>query len=373
MFASKYACSKSSEILGNSRVIKEIKGEILKFEENREFEPNVWLLFGGTGSGKTSIANTVLKEAGYQITSFDACFKRSAKMMKSKVNDIVLHKHFENVAIVFDEFEHIIEENVGASVLIDFLKQIVNIPIFIVSNNNVSARLLKVCTKFSFNKHTVSTPSKEELQKHLMNIVKRERLKIPTISIKRRIDHNSTDIRKLINELSTPENIKCCGTTLFSKVDNLSTVNTILMSDESLDMKIKAAEADIFASVPIVHENYISICDPKYHKTIAHLLSLCDIIHTYVYVTQSWSLLYVPVVCGVVTPCSMSQKKRVNKYGTILSKISNAQTKEKTIAKLYTQYSVSTIEQLHAIKLLSSIKQVKTKNTAQLKSVINFD
>ena len=366
MLAEKWTCEHSSNILGNEITVNTIKTELHK-------EPNqTWFIFGGTGTGKSNMISCILKEEKFKSTIFDASFKRSVKSIKIKVNEVISHSHFCKNAIVFDEFEHVVEENFGAAVLIDLIKTIKNVPVFVIMNNSVKLRVLKLCTKFKYHIHDMTSPHESILIKYIRKIAKREHLKISKKNIVHRIKFFQTDVRKLINSIKVPFDESESQLSFFVKNDNLSTVNYVLENKESLNSKIKSIESDIFASVPIVHENYIIITATSSHAKISRLMSECDIFHTYIYATQAWDLLFTCAICGVLIPCSLAHKQRVNKYGTILSRMSNAQTKDKAVKTLMKSLNVSTLSQLHACKLLQKSLNINKKTTTSLNNIVKF-
>ena len=365
MLAEKWTCEHSSDILGNEIIVNTIKTELNK-------EPNqTWLIFGGTGSGKSNMISSILKEEGYTTTVFDASFKRSVKSIKSKAEEVVKHNHFCKKAIVFDEFEHVVEENFGAVVLIDFIKTLTQVPVFVIMNTMVKLRVLKLCTKFKYNVCDMCKPDQNVLLNRIQKFVKKEKIKIKKKDILERLQIFQTDIRKLINSLEFSFQSES-NTNTFSKFDNLFSVNYVLENVRNTDKKIKVVESDIFASVPIVHENYIVITDSYYHATISRLLSECDIFHTYIYGTQAWDLLYTCAICGVLMPCLKAHTKQVSKYGTILSRISNAQTKDKAVKSLMTTLNVTTLPQIGACKLLHNNLDMNKKLMTTLNNVVKF-
>ena len=365
MLAEKWKCKHSSDILGNEITVNEIRTEL------HNGSNHTWLIFGGTGSGKSKMISCILNEHGYTTTVFDASFKRSVKSIKSKAEEVIKHSHFCKTAIVFDEFEHVVEENFGAVVLIDFIKTLTQVPVFVIMNTMVKLRVLKFCTKFEYQVFDMCTPDENILLNSIQKFVKKEKIKIKKRAILERIHIFQTDIRKLINSLEFPLQPES-STNTFSKFDNLFSVNYVLENQSNTDKNIKVVESDIFASVPILHENYPSIAKSCKHAMISKLLSECDIFHTYIYSTQAWELLYMCAICGVLIPCLVAEKKHVSKYGTILSRISNAQTKDKAVKLLFSSLNVTTLPQIGACKLLQNKLNISKKLTTTLNNVVKF-
>ena len=74
LWVDKYSPKTSADIIGNSQNIKWIKKWLNHFKGIEKFPnfKNGIVISGAPGIGKTSTANTLLKEAGYDIIEYNA-------------------------------------------------------------------------------------------------------------------------------------------------------------------------------------------------------------------------------------------------------------------------------------------------------------
>ena len=134
----------------------------------KNLKNGIHILHGSTGTGKTSFIETLVKDLDLDALEFNASSKYSIKFIKTSVEDFIKNVIIfqKPKCIVFDEFENIISENIGAQTILTFLRQY-KVPIFIIVNNLFLQRLKKSCTRNTFFYIKMITPTQQEIFKYL--------------------------------------------------------------------------------------------------------------------------------------------------------------------------------------------------------------
>ena len=309
------------------------------------------VICGGVCSGKSVLAEEIVQMLNFKSLYFDASVKRSVKYINETIATFV-YANAEKKVVVFDEFEYIIQENVGANTIIDLLKH-VQVPVIICIQSNYIKRMYKITGKHSATYVDMCKPSISALVKLCKDEAARQKIKVTQKAIKEKIEIFNTDIRKLLNSLNTNSKVHELCTDCYEVGDILfDCKNTIVH-------KMSLAQQDLFIIVPIVHENYLNVSRDV--PRCASLLGECDKIHTVMY-NEGGAMYEHCSLLGAAFVSYYCSKPKTIKYGSVLSKISNIQTKEKTIKKLFEETQVQTIDQL----LILSMNNYKvSRNTQQ--------
>lgn len=322
---------------------------------------SIHVISGSSGTGKTSLVEFIAKHNKLDLLTFDAGVKRSLKYIKDTIQTFI--NYGSNKGIFMDEFEIFFIENIGAQTLLQDLSTYINIPIFIAINSKFLYKLKKIYPlKSNITSHSILSPSRTIIinkfcklnpnynKKYIQYIVDRA---YPDIrSMKNHLQMKNSDIENNVFEIECQEIFKLI-------VDK---------TDSSLETKMLQAKKDMFTLIPIMHENYLKLSKIDNQKIIADLISTSDVYHTKMYETQDWNTSYLAILCGLLLP-SHYVKLKTNthvSYGSILSKISNLKTKEKTFNQMKDDLNVDTDMQLKCIHLLGNEEK---KTTAKLKAL----
>lgn len=348
--ASKYSIKQIKDFIGDVRIFKEIEKDIGN---------GIQIIHGESGTGKTSIANIICKTNNIDTLEFNSTFKRSVKSFTTNIDDFLGNVSFEKKkGILFDEFEVFVQDNIGIYTILDTFSKYANThPIFICINSFYISKLekYKKCKLFFYK---ISLPNKAIITQHCKSIIKQENLLISKPKLNTMINSTFPDIRKIINSLfyiNIENDIFC-----YDYTSNFKFLNS---KQNNLNKKLTTAESEIFIQVPIFHENYISLCNEKDISIIADSFSKSDILHTYVYLNQSYNLSYSVIINGIIIP-SYHMYNNVNeiKYGSILSKFSNKKTKNKIFKSTIEQLNIQTLDQLKCLNEINVIpKSLRNK------------
>jgi DNA polymerase III delta prime subunit len=348
---SSYCINKQKDFLGDHIIFDEIKKNIGN---------GIQILHGESGTGKTSVINLICNTNNIDALEFNAGSKKSLKYFNEKIFDFLSNKSLEKTkAIIFDDFEVLIQEHIGAISILDILCNYTQHPIFICVNSFYIQKLekYKKCNMFFYK---IPMPTKALITKHCLNITKKENIPKSKTIIQKLIHENYPDIRKIINSLLQINNNKF---DIFCH--DFTSQFTILQSKSmNLESKLKIGENELFIQIPIFHENYLNMCDNDNISTISESLSNADVAHTYIYLNQLYNLTYLVVINGICIP-SYYMKNANNykiKYGSVLSKVSNKKTKDKIFCSTKDILNTQTIEQLKCLyEIKKQSKTIQTK------------
>ena len=195
MWSETYRPHNISDMVGNEQARASIIEWFVKWKKGTK----PLLLVGPPGIGKTTIANIVSKQFGYDAIGLNASDVRS----KSQINEI-LGPVLENVSVLgtpmifIDEVDgiHGRSDYGGASALVDILKA-PTVPIILAANSDASEKMknIKKATKVIYFKKI----SPRLLRVYLQSILKRQGAVLSPGSLIKVIDKSNGDIRSMIN------------------------------------------------------------------------------------------------------------------------------------------------------------------------------
>ena len=195
MWSETYRPHNISDMVGNEQARASIIEWFVKWKKGTK----PLLLVGPPGIGKTTIANIVSKQFGYDAIGLNASDVRS----KSQINEI-LGPVLENVSVLgtpmifIDEVDgiHGRSDYGGASALVDILKA-PTVPIILAANSDVTDKMknIKKATKVIYFKKI----SPRLLRVYLQSILKRQGAVLSPGSLIKVIDKSNGDIRSMIN------------------------------------------------------------------------------------------------------------------------------------------------------------------------------
>ncbi|KAI9579253.1 replication factor C subunit 1 [Glossina fuscipes] len=354
----KYKPSSIKDIVGQqgpSSNVNKLLNWLRKWFENRTGKkalqkPNPWaknddgsyykaaLLSGPPGIGKSTTANLVCKELGFDIVEFNASDTRSKRLLKEEVSELLsnksLHGYFHGASqamtkkhvLIMDEVDGMAgnEDRGGIQELIGLIKNS-SIPIICMCNdrNHPKIRsLVNYCYDLRFNR-----PQLRQIKGCILSICAKEHLKLDATKIEEVITATNNDIRQSINHIALLSADK--GLQLPAASEAKSNVGKVAQKDLKMGpwevvRKVFSAEehktmsfndkCDLFfhdySLAPLfVQQNYL-IVNPVGPRSeviekvalTADALSLSDLVDRRIRSQSAWSLLPTQAVFSSVIP-----------------------------------------------------------------------
>jgi len=173
--ATRYRPTTFDEMIGNKKIISSIKS-LLQSEE----QPQAWLFYGGYGRGKTTLARIVARGLGcdhpVDLEEVDAAKYSGVGHSRQILSRIHLKPAKSRRRVwIFDEC-HAMSKEAERS-LLKSLEEAPKSTAFILATTDVDGLLPTVksrCMQFQ-----VEDPPEEELIRHLRDVARRERVKLP--------------------------------------------------------------------------------------------------------------------------------------------------------------------------------------------------
>lgn len=291
MWSEKYRPHNISDMVGNEQTRASIIEWFVKWKKGTK----PLLLVGPPGIGKTTIANIVSKQFGYDAIGLNASDVRS----KSQINEI-LGPVLENVSVLgtpmifIDEVDgiHNRSDYGGASALVDILKT-PTVPIILAANSDAADKMknIKKATKVVYFK---KIPPRL-LRVYLQSILKRQGAVLSPGSLIKVIDKSNGDIRSMINlaqsfvtgfNPQTAESFEHLnvedGVNAFFKANSVEEAKSVLYSMQINPRdKINAFYSSVITSP--LDSNTLAKC--------LQVLSDSDVLFGRIMKTQNWRLL----------------------------------------------------------------------------------
>jgi len=204
LWADKYKPKKSADYINLENQVINIKKYLKCFKKQKPYKnfKNGLLVTGKSGTGKSGLIETILKEEGFSVLNFNASTTLSNNEITSKIkavlttNNILRYiSNIKNTAIIIDELDAIdSKKEFGSSNIIDLLSHsktrfydkldkkvkktdqmfmINKTPIICISNGNYSKKLKKACIHI-----TIPTPSNKNIATLLDNILYKEKFNL---------------------------------------------------------------------------------------------------------------------------------------------------------------------------------------------------
>uniref|UniRef100_H3GWA8 Replication factor C subunit 1 n=1 Tax=Phytophthora ramorum TaxID=164328 RepID=H3GWA8_PHYRM len=295
-----------------------------KLSENRGAK--TVLLSGPPGIGKTTIANLVARECGFECTELNASDTRSKKMLQTGLKDVLGTQalqfgvstgkskekmHLARRVIVMDEVDGMSGgDRGGTAELIQLIKKS-KTPIICICNDRQSQKVRSLANH-SFDLR-MRRPTKIQIGKRLMEIGLKEGLHMEKNAIEEAADRCGNDIRQLLTQMQrwrlTTTKITYADMVNPSSQHNkdeslrlnpFSATQQIFQRDLSFDARNEAYFVDYDLMPLMVQENYIqSIMNNRTSSDenleaamhASEFISESDLLNTYVRVEQRWDLL----------------------------------------------------------------------------------
>ncbi|KAG1706715.1 hypothetical protein DVH05_027569 [Phytophthora capsici] len=295
-----------------------------KLSENRGAK--TVLLSGPPGIGKTTIANLVARQCGFECTELNASDTRSKKMLQTGLKDVLgtqalqfgvpsgkskERMHLARRVIIMDEVDGMSGgDRGGTAELIQLIKKS-KTPIICICNDRQSQKVRSLANH-SFDLR-MRRPTKVQIGKRLMEIGLKEGLNMEKNAIEEAADRCGNDIRQLLTQMQrwrlTTTKITYADMVNPSSQHNkdeslrlnpFSATQQIFQRDISFDARNEAYFVDYDLMPLMVQENYIqsimnnkTSSDENLEKAMyaSEFISESDLLNTYVRVEQRWDLL----------------------------------------------------------------------------------
>uniref|UniRef100_M4BGR0 Replication factor C subunit 1 n=1 Tax=Hyaloperonospora arabidopsidis (strain Emoy2) TaxID=559515 RepID=M4BGR0_HYAAE len=342
LWTDKYKPQTLDHMIGNIELGKKLKTWLLDWEamhvkgtkkipfstklaENRGAK--TVLLSGPPGIGKTTIANLVARECGFECTELNASDTRSKKMLQTGLKDVLgtqalqfgmptgkaskNHMHLAHRVVIMDEVDGMSGgDRGGTAELIQLIKKS-KTPIICICNDRQSQKVRSLANH-SFDLR-MRRPTKIQIGKRLMEIGMNEGLRMEKNAIEEAADRCGNDIRQLLTQMQrwrlTTTNLTYADLVNPSSQHNkdeslrlnpFSATQQIFRRDLSFDARNEAYFIDYDLMPLMVQENYIqSIMNNRTSSDenleaamhASEFISESDLLSTYVRVEQRWDLL----------------------------------------------------------------------------------
>ncbi|CAI5734318.1 unnamed protein product [Hyaloperonospora brassicae] len=342
LWTDKYKPQTLDHMIGNTELGKKLKTWLLDWEamhvkgtkkvpfsaklaENRGAK--TVLLSGPPGIGKTTIANLVARECGFECTELNASDTRSKKMLQTGLKDVLgtqalqfgmatgksrqQNMHLARRVVIMDEVDGMSGgDRGGTAELIQLIKKS-KTPIICICNDRQSQKVRSLANH-SFDLR-MRRPTKIQIGKRLMEIGLNEGLHMEKNAIEEAADRCGNDIRQLLTQMQrwrlTTTSITYADLVNPSSQHNkdeslrlnpFSATQQIFRRDVSFEARNEAYFVDYDLMPLMVQENYIqSIMNNRTSSDenleaamyASEFISESDLLNTYVRVDQRWDLL----------------------------------------------------------------------------------
>ena len=344
----KYKPKKLNQIIGNNKSIEYIKSWLDNFDNVRDFlkvngllkksakgrkkklinmnsidieyskRKGNLLITGPHGSGKSTIINIILKEAGYDIINLN--------MLDSKIKvdiDLIAKLAVKNLmednikmVLLIDELESVITLNDKVAVFNIIKDNNFNrwMPIIIITNNQHNKQLNE--TKKYSNEIKIYSPYEIDTIKWLYSICKTEKILIEYELLSKFINYCQNDMRKILIQLDELKvnyplikinnNILNNFMDIMKKKDQdfdlYKATEKMLTEYKDIDTCLELYETEKVLMPLMIHENYYKFIIKDEYQKIIDNLSRGDILENYIYGEQNWDLLEIHGLISCAIP-----------------------------------------------------------------------
>ena len=249
----KHRPKKIKELLIQKKDLQVVQKWISNFKQKVKGTPNCLFLHGPPGIGKTSLANIILSENGFDVCEFNASEVRNQKQIKEQINEIngnvnvldFMNYKKRQMGIIMDEIDGMSSnDRGGVSELMEIMfrntpvKKELNIPSgspFVCISNTVDKKIKTIMAKSVCIKLTL--PGKGSLMSLAKRVLKLELgenyKQVDEDCILKIVNYCQNDIRRMVNLLEfifydTKEDITKINENIDDKLLQFDTKNIVL-------------------------------------------------------------------------------------------------------------------------------------------------
>ena len=218
LWVDKYRPKYLKDIIMKQDNLNKIHQWMTHFKDKKPGYKNSLLLWGPPGTGKTTIANIILKQCNYDVIEFNASDIRNQKLINKQLNDILGKKNVldimmnnpRNIGVIMDELDGLTTGDRGGmneliKIMYQFRKNKLKKKVhkeevtpFICISNTINEKKFNDIKKHSIV-IKISEPSPYDQTKLIERIMKSENIDIDGYNIKLLIKESQGDYRRLIN------------------------------------------------------------------------------------------------------------------------------------------------------------------------------
>ena len=194
MLVDKYKPKTLDEVIGQTIVVKKVLNWLDEWEPGEAL-----MLYGPTGIGKGIIVELIAKEKKLNLVEVNASDNRDASSIKKLIPATKNSSLMGGRIILIDEADNLSrEDRGGAAELIDIIKNS-KYPVILIAKDAYDSKLRtvrKYCQLVKLRK-----VAKNIIERKLIEIVKKEKLKLSFTEIKKIAENADGDVRSAINDL----------------------------------------------------------------------------------------------------------------------------------------------------------------------------
>lgn len=285
-FADKYAPQSLADVIGHKESIAQLSAWLRVWDTAaRSSGQKGALIVGPPGIGKTTSVHLIAKEAGYDITEYNASDTRSVSMLRGIFG--LGMKRLRKEVIIMDEVDGLAERG-GCGELAQLIRSS-TVPILCIANQLPPklAPLQKACLVVKF-----SRPVRSTIANALLGICKKEGIAITKMELETMCEVSGNDIRSILNRLEFGSDMAGEKDTLL-RMDLFSATQK-LMSNRHLTLG--QAEDLVYVDygmVPLMVQEAYAAASRTIEEAAdaSEQLSFGDLISRQQWSRQDWSLL----------------------------------------------------------------------------------
>lgn len=252
MFTEKYKPEKLEDVVGQVDTVE----KILEWFDAWKPGDKALLLHGPTGTGKTSIIETLALQKELDLIEMNASNYRSAKQIRETIGRSVAQQSLFKRGKVFiiDEIDGLSgnADRGGVSEMIKLIKETKH-PIVLTANKPYESKLRvlrKYCKLVELRKLSISN-----IEKHLKKIIKKEKIEIERDALRELAKLANGDLRAAMNDLEslsykkniTADDIRTLGerereTTVYEALNKIFKADSILEARRAIDSVDKSPD-----------------------------------------------------------------------------------------------------------------------------------